>query len=111
MAGRIDLNWRGRDITIERSTRRRIPLGEFKAYETASGLPVSELNAANCGEWLLGVEQSVFRRAGFIRFTDLPVTQDESLRTRLNALVTTGDESGDAERIDKELRDLKNRCR
>ena len=111
MAGRIDLNWRGRDITIERSTRRRIPLGEFKAYETASGLPVSELTAANCGEWLLGVEQSVFRRAGFIRFTDLPVTQDESLRTRLNALVTTGDESGDAERIDKELRDLKNRCR
>ena len=111
MAGRIDLNWRGRDITIERSTRRRIPLGDFKAYETASGLPVAELTAANCGEWLLGVEQSVFRRAGFIRFTDLPVTQDESLRARLNALVTTGDESGDAERIDKELRDLKNRCR
>ena len=46
MAGRIDLNWNGRDITIERSTKRRVPLGEFRAYETASGLPVEELNAA-----------------------------------------------------------------
>ena len=111
MSGRIDLNWRGRDITIERSTRRRIPLGEFKAYETASGLPVPELTAANCGPWLLGVEQPVYRRAGFIRFSDLPVTQDEALRTRLNALVTTGDESGDAELLAGALKDLRNHCR
>ena len=36
MAGRIDLNWNGRDITIERRTKGRVPLGEFKAYETES---------------------------------------------------------------------------
>ena len=111
MAGRIDLNWKGRDITIERRTKRRVPLGEFQAYETASGLPVPELTAANCGQLLLGVEQSVFRRAGFIRHADLPVTQDEALRRRLNALVTTGDESGAADRLSANLRDLRNRCR
>ena len=111
MAGRIDLNWKGRDITIERSTKRRVPLGEFQAYETASGLPVPELTAANCGQMLLGVEQSVFRRAGFVRHADLPVTQDEALRRRLNALVTTGDESGAADRLAANLRDLRNRCR
>ena len=111
MAGRIDLSWNGRDITIERTTRGRIPMGEFRAYETATGLPVRELTAANCGQTLLGVEQSVFRRAGFLRLSDLPVTQDEALRRRLNALVTTGDESGDGERLGKELRELKNRCR
>ena len=111
MAGRIDLNWNGRDITIERRTRRRIPLGEFQAYETDSGLPVSELTAANCGAMLLGVEQSVYRRAGFIRHQDLPVTQDEALRRRLNALVTTGDDSGAADRLAEELKNLKNRCR
>lgn len=111
MSGRIDLNWNGRDITIERTTRRRVPLGEFKAYETVSGLPVEELNAANCGPVLLGVEQTVFRRAGFIRFSDLPVTQDEALRRRLNALVTTGDDSGAADRLSASLKDLKNRCR
>lgn len=111
MAGRIDLNWNGRDITIERRTKRRIPLGEFQAYETASGLPVPELTASNCGSVLLGVEQSVFRRAGFIRHADLPVTQDEALRRRLNALVTTGDDSGAADRLAEELKNLKNRCR
>lgn len=111
MSGRIDLNWNDRDITIERATRRRVPLGEFKAYETESGLPVEELTAANCGQTLLGVEQTVFRRAGFIRFSDLPVTQDEALRRRLNALVTTGDDSGAADRLAASLKDLKNRCR
>ena len=111
MSGRIDLKWNGRDITIERTTRRRVPLGEFKAYETESGLPVEELTAANCGSVLLGVEQTVFRRAGFIRFSDLPVTQDEALRRRLNALVTTGDDSGAADRLAASLKDLKNRCR
>lgn len=111
MEGRIDLNWQGRDITIERRTRRRVPLGEFRAYETESGLPVNELTAANCGQMLLGVEQSVFRRAGFIRHSDLPMTQDEALRRRLNALVTTGDESGRADRLAASLKDLKNRCR
>ena len=111
MSGRMDLNWKGRDITIERTTRGRIPLGEFRAYETKTGLPVPELTAYNCGEALLGVEQSVFRRAGFIRLSDLPVTADDALRRRLNALVTTGDESGDADRLEKGLKDLKNRCR
>lgn len=111
MSGRIDLNWNGRDITIERSTKRRVPLGEFRAYETLSGLPVEELNAANCGALLLGVEQTVYRRAGFIRFSDLPVTQDEALRRRLNALVTTGDESGAADRLAAQLKDLRNKCR
>ena len=111
MSGRIDLNWKGRDITIERSSRRRVPLGEFKAYETETGLPVEELTAANCGQQLLGVEQTVFCRAGFIRFSDLPVTQDEALRRRLNALVTTGDDSGAADRLAAGLKELKNRCR
>ena len=111
MSGRIDLNWNGRDITIERSTKGRTPMGEFRAYETASGLPVPELTGTNCGQTLLGVEQTVFRRAGFIRQADLPVTQDEALRRRLNALVTTGDETDSADRLAQGLKKLKNQVR
>ena len=111
MSGRIDLNWRGRDITIERTTRGRIPMGQFRAYETATGLAVPELDAHNCGQALLGVERSVFQRSAFLRLADLPVTQDEALRRRLNALVTTGDESGEGERLARELKDLRNRIR
>ena len=111
MSGSMDICWRGRDITIERSTRGRVPLGEFRAFETKTGIAVPELTAANCGQLLLGVEQSVFRRAGFIRFSDLPVTQDDALRRRLHALVTTADENGDGEKLERNLRELKNKCR
>ena len=111
MSGRIDLNWNGRDITIERSTRGRLIFGEFRAYETESGIDVPELNSLNCGIMLLGVERPVFERSGFIRLTDLPVTQDDALRRRLNSLVTTGDESGAGDRLGKQLKDLKNKCR
>ena len=111
MSGRMEISWEGRDITIERSTKGRTVFGEFRAYETASGLPVSELTAGNCGEKVLGVERSVFVRAGFVRLTDMPVSDDDALRRRLNALVTTGDESGAADDLEAKLRALKNRCR
>ncbi len=111
MSGRIDLNWNGRDITIERATRQRVPLGDFRAYETASGVSVPELTAANCAQMLLGVEQSVFRRSAFIRHTDLPGTQDDALRRRWNALVTTGDETASADHLADSLKELKNKCR
>ena len=111
MEGRLEVQWQGRNITVERRTRGRVPLGEFRAYETDSGIPVPELTAANCGERLTGAEQSVFRRAGFIRLADLPVTQDETLRRRLRELVTTGDESGETACLEQSLRELRNRCR
>lgn len=111
MSGRIDLDWEGRKITIERRTKGRAVMGDFRAYETETGMAVPELTAANCGQMLLGVERSVFARAGFLRLSDLPVTQDESLRRRLNALVTTGDESGAGDILGQKLKELKNRCR
>ncbi len=111
MSGRMELAWNGRDITIERKQKGRTPMGDFTAYETGSGLPVPELTAANCGQMLLGVERSVFQRSGFISLSDLPVTQDEALRRRLNALVTTGDESGAADDLAENLKNLKNKCR
>ncbi|MBR2890265.1 MAG: AAA family ATPase [Oscillospiraceae bacterium] len=111
MAGSMEIHWQGRDITVQRSTKGRTPMGDFKAFETHTGLPVPELTATNCGQLLMGVEKSVFLRTGFLRLTDLPVTQDENLRRRLNALVTTGDDSGTGEQLERKLRELKNRCR
>ena len=111
MEGILRLEHQGRYITIERRTKGRVPLGDFRAYETDTGLPVRELTAENCALKLLGVERSVFRRTGFIRLQEMPVTQDEALRRRLNALVTTADESGSADRLAEKLRELKNRCR
>lgn len=111
MSGSMDIHWNGRDITIQRRNKGRGVFNDFKAFETETGLEVAELTAANCGQQLLGVEQSVFARAGFVRLKDMPLTQDESLRRRLNALVTTGDESSGADDLARKLKDVKNRCR
>ena len=111
MSGRMELLWNGKCITIERSSRGRTVFGEFRAYESETGLDIPELNATNCGQMLLGVERSVFTRAGFLKLTDLPVTQDDALRRRLNNLVTTGDESGTGDKLGQTLKDLKNKCR
>ncbi len=111
MEGTMDLHWKGRDITLQRRTKGRLILGDFRAFETETGIDIPELTAANCGQMLLGVERSVFERAGFLRLKDLPVTQDDALRRRLNNLVTTGDESGAGDTLAKTLKDLKNKCR
>ena len=111
MSGTLRILHKGRDITIQRRPKGRQPMGDFLAWETQTGLAVRELTVENCGQQLLGVEKSVFLRTGFLRFSDLPVRSDEALRRRLNALVTTGDETGDADRLASKLRELKNRCR
>ena len=111
MEGRMDLIWKGRHITIERSTKGRIPMGTFRAFETETGLDIPELTAENCGQMLLGVEREVFARSGFVRFSDLAVTDQEHLRNRLNALVTTGDETGSGQQLEQKLKELKHRCR
>ncbi len=111
MSGRMDICWNDRYITIERSTKGKVPFGEFAAYETGSGLSAPELTAANCGMQLLGIERTVFTRTAFLKLSNLPVDEDDALRSRLNALVTTGDESGQADALAGKLRALKNRCK
>lgn len=111
MSGRMDILWKNRAITIERQSKGKTPFGIFRAYETESGLEVTELTSENCGQTLLGVERSVFQRSGFLKLTDLPMKQDEALQRRLNNLVTTGDESNTGDTLGKKLKDLKNHCR
>ena len=111
MEGILRFEHQGRDITIQRRSKGRIPLGEFQAYETHTGLPVPALTAENCGMMLLGVEKSVFQRTGFIRFDQLTMPPDENLWERLRQSVTSGDPSSGTAVLGKRLRELKNKCR
>ena len=111
MSGSMDILWKDRKITIQRQNKGRTPFGDVKAFETDTGIVVPELCVPNPGQVLLGVERSVFARAGFLKLSEMPVTEDESFRRRLNELVTTGDESGASDDLAQKLRDLKNRCR
>ncbi len=111
MSGSMTFLWKDREITLERQSKGRVPLGQVRAFETDTGIAVPELEIAAPGQALLGVERSVFARAGFLKMSEMPVTEDESLRRRLNELVTTGDESGASDDLAQKLKDLKNKCR
>ena len=110
MEGAVELEWNGKNITIERTTDRRVPMGAFRAYETESGVPVPELTGENCGLVLCGVERSVFERTAFIRQSGMFVGADTALEKRLGALVTTGEEGAKSySELEKALRERKNR--
>ncbi len=110
MSGKLRVLWQGRDITVERYTHGRIPMGKFRAYETQSGLEVPELTGDNCGSVLLGVERGVYARSGFISDSSMVVGSDGDLSRRLNQLVTTGDDSPIAMNLERQLKELKNKC-
>lgn len=92
MAGRMDLEWNGRLITVERSSEGRVPMGTLSVYGTLTGESVPELTSENLGRQLLGVERSVFERSAFLREQSHGITRDATLEQRLLALVSTGEE-------------------
>lgn len=108
MEGSVELEWNGTSVTLERTSQGRTPMGQFRAYETESGRELN-LSDALCGQTLLGVERSVWERSGFIRQQGLALTGDHALEARLNALVTTGDETVSYGQTAQRLRDLRNR--
>ena len=109
MEGRMELEWQGRRIAIERTSTARAPLSQFRAWDLASGEKIPELTADNCGETLLGVPRSVYLRSAFLGQNSLTVTQDAALEKRLSSLVTSGDESVSAAETQKRLKDARNR--
>lgn len=111
MGGRMEIEYQGKRITLERQSKSRLQMNQFRAFDTATGANIPELTADNCGLILLGVEKDVFLRSAFIRESDFPVSDNQALRARLNALVTTGDDSGAAQALAQKLKELKNKCR
>ena len=110
MEGTMEVEWNGRRITLERTASKRVPMGKFSAYDTATGQPVPELDGKNCGEVLLGVERSVLERTAFFRQSSLALSQDPALEQRMSALITTGDEQNVYSLLEQRLRQLKNAC-
>ena len=111
MEGTIELEQDGRRITLTRTSAARAPMSVFSAVYTDSGLSVEGLTGANCGERLLGVPKSVYQRSAFVRQAGLGLTPDESLESRLSALVTTGDETVSYAAADKRLQAWQNRVK
>ena len=110
MEGRLEVEWNGRRIAIERTGRARAPMSEFRAYDLETMQPVAGMTGENCGEMLLGVGRSVYERSAFLAQGGAAVTSDTALERRLASLVTSGDESVSFTDSRRRLNDWKNRC-
>lgn len=110
MAGRIDLVWQGRAVTIERSSTPKAPFSVFRAYDTDSGVPIDSLQAATCGQILTGLPRSVFARSVFLAQEAHALTYDEALEQQLQRLVSTGPQEATFAQAKQQLQQLQRRC-
>ena len=80
MAGTMDLSFRGKEITLSRTTRApSAPMRGFSAVYSRSGQPVPGLTGENAGEALTGASLPVFERTAFIRQLGLAQTPRTAL--------------------------------
>lgn len=112
MQGKLELSAGDKELTLSRRTQRPdAPLGVFSCTYSGTDTPVPGLDAARCGETLLGVPQSVYQRCAFIPSGSLAIDADADLERRISALISTGDEkisfSQVESRLKKQLRQRK----
>ena len=112
MQGKLELSAGDKELTLSRRTQRPdAPLGVFSCTYSGTDAPVPGLDAARCGETLLGVPQSVYQRCAFIPSGSLVIDADADLERRISALISTGDEkisfSQVESRLKKQLRQRK----
>ena len=111
MAGELDLEWQGRDITLRRSSARSGPFQQFEAVYTASGDPVPGLTGANAGQTILGCGKEVFTRTALVGQNGAAVTAAPELERRIAALAASGQEDVSFSATERTLKDWRNRRR
>lgn len=106
MMGRLEIEWNGRDVTIQRCTGAGGPLQEFEAYYTDTGERCRLLTGKNCGQVLLGMSEDDFVSNMLVNGTDLVRPADE-VQQLLCSMTYTGDT---AERADRAISVLDDWC-
>jgi uncharacterized protein YhaN len=104
MEGAMELETGGRLVTIERTAGGKLPMKDFRAIYTGTGLPFDGLSPDTAGETLFGVSAEVFERSAFISQAGIKIGQTPELEKRISALVSTGDESSSYTEADERLR-------
>ena len=105
MQGKLELSAGDKELTLSRRTQRTdAPMGVFSCTYSGTDTPVPGLDAARCGETLLGVPQSVYQRCAFIPSGSLAIDADADLERRISALISTGDEKISFSQVESHLK-------
>jgi len=64
MAGTMDIEYKGTEITLSRQGREASPMRDFSATYTGTSNAVKNIDPTMVGETILGVSKDVFERSG-----------------------------------------------
>ncbi|WP_251448503.1 ATP-binding protein [Vermiculatibacterium agrestimuris] len=109
MEGTIELEWKGREVTLYRGPKGTAAWGAFSAVYTATGEAVPGLTAENCGETLLGISREVFERTAFVGQGEISLSPSGDLEKRVATLATSGEEDVSFSQVERRLKDWLNR--
>ncbi len=109
MEGEIEVEWRGRSLTIRRGQLKNTPFGRCEVVDTASGENMPGFTADNVGEMLLGVSREVFERSAFVGQGATAVDSAPDLEKRIAALISSGEEDVSYSQVERQLKDWLNR--
>ncbi len=104
MAGSMDIEYEGSEITLIRKGRESAPMRDFSAVYTGSSSPVKSIGPTAVGETLLGVSKDVFERSAFIGQGKITVGGSPELEKRIAAIVQTGEEKSSATEAEERLK-------
>ena len=109
MEGEMEVEWRGRSLTIRRGQLKNTPFGRCEVLDTASGEVLPGFTADNVGEMLLGVSREVFERSAFVGQGATAVDSAPALEKRIAALISSGEEDVSYSQVERQLKDWLNR--
>ncbi len=111
MAGELQAEWKGQEITVRRFATSASIFGGFQAVYTASGDTVPGLTAKSVGEALTGAGREVYLRSAFVDRSGAFLGQNNELEARISALATTGQEDVSFSATQRTLKSWRNRRR
>lgn len=104
MAGSMDIEFDGAEITLFRQGRENSPMRDFTAAFTGTSNEVRSIDPTAVGETLLGVSKDVFERTAFIGQGKMSVGGSAELEKRISAIVQTGEEKSSATEVEERIK-------
>ncbi len=97
MEGEMEIEHEGKMITLSRSTKlANAPMREFSAVYSGTAQTVAGLKGSDAGESLTGMPKTVFESSVFVRQSGMAVSNSAELEKRINAIISSGDDTGES---------------
>lgn len=104
MAGTMEIEYEGKEITLMRQGKANAPMRDFSATLTGTATRAGDIPPTAVGETIIGVTKDVFERSAFISQGKLTVGGSPELEKRVASIVQSGEENVSYTEAQEQLR-------